>query len=86
MGFRFRKILKIAPGVKLNISKRGVSASLGKRGASFNIGGKGTRTTIGAPGTGISYSTYSRHKSGALKYWLFVLLVIVAAAYFYNLK
>lgn len=86
MGLRYRKILKIAPGLKLNISKSGISASLGKKGASINLGRKGTRTTIGAPGTGLSYSTYSKHKSGSLKYVLFILLVIIVAAYITNSK
>lgn len=56
MGFRFRKIIKIAPGVKLNISKSGVSTSLGGRGATLNLGAKGVRGTLGLPGTGLSYS------------------------------
>ena len=57
MGFRFRKSVKVLPGVKLNISKSGISTSVGRRGASVNFSKQGTRTTIGIPGTGISYST-----------------------------
>ena len=56
MGFRFRKRIKIAPGISLNLSKSGISASLGKPGATVNIGPKGERVTVGIPGTGISYS------------------------------
>ena len=60
MGFNFRKSLKIAPGVRLNITKKGVSSvSLGGKGARVNLGKKGTRTTVGLPGTGLSYSSYS---------------------------
>lgn len=55
MGFRFRKIIKIAPGIRLNLSKSGVSASFGKQGASVNVGAKGTYVNIGAPGTGLSF-------------------------------
>ncbi|MBW3634473.1 MAG: DUF4236 domain-containing protein [Chloroflexi bacterium] len=33
MGFRARKSFKIAPGVRLNVSKSGVGASVGTRGA-----------------------------------------------------
>lgn len=63
MGFRFRKSLKIAPGVKLNIGKKGItSVSIGKRGASVNINKKGTRSNIGIPGTGISHTSYTPHK------------------------
>ncbi len=62
MGFRFRKSIKIAPGIKLNIGKKGISSvSIGKRGASVNISGKGTRSTIGIPGSGLSYSSYTPH-------------------------
>jgi hypothetical protein len=56
MGFRFRKRIRILPGISLNLSKSGVSASIGKPGATLNIGAKGTRATVGLPGTGISYS------------------------------
>jgi hypothetical protein len=58
MGIRFRKRLKIAPGVHLNLSlKRGVSASFGPKGATHNVGLDGRRkTTVGIPGSGLSYS------------------------------
>ena len=56
MGWRFRKTIKLAPGIKLNVGKKGItSATLGKRGASINIGSKGAYTNIGIPGTGLSY-------------------------------
>jgi len=57
MGFSFRKRIKIAPGLHLNVGKRGVSASVGGRGATVNVGRKGAKATVGIPGTGISYST-----------------------------
>jgi tetratricopeptide (TPR) repeat protein len=57
MGIRFRKSIKIAPGLRINLSKSGPSLSVGRPGATFNVGPKGTRTTVGAPGTGISYTT-----------------------------
>ncbi len=56
MGFRFRKSIKIAPGLRLNVSKRGTSVSIGRRGATTNISKRGVRQTFGIPGTGISYS------------------------------
>lgn len=63
MGFNFRKSFKIAPGVRLNVSKKGISSvSLGTKGAKVNIGKKGTRTTLSAPGTGLSYSKYSAYE------------------------
>ena len=57
MGFRLRKSVKIAPGVKINLSKSGGSLSLGGRGATVNIGSRGVRSTYSIPGTGISYVT-----------------------------
>ena len=56
MGFRFRKTIKLFPGVKLNFSKSGVSTSIGGPGATINISKRGTRGTVGIPGTGVSYS------------------------------
>lgn len=53
---RFRKSIRLAPGVRINLSRSGVSTTLGGRGASVNIGKRGTRATVGIPGTGISYS------------------------------
>ena len=45
MGFRFRKSIKIAPGVRINLTKKGLSSvSVGKRGATVNVGKKGTYT------------------------------------------
>ncbi|WOV83660.1 DUF4236 domain-containing protein [Sporosarcina jeotgali] len=56
MGFRFQKRIKIAPGVRVNISKGGISTSVGPRGASVTVGKRGVRANVGIPGTGISYS------------------------------
>lgn len=58
---RFQKRIKIAPGVKLNLSKSGVSTTVGARGASVNIGKNGAHVNTGIPGTGISH----RQKIGA---------------------
>ena len=58
MGWRFRKYIKIAPGVKLNISKSGISTTIGGKGASVNIGKDGAYLNTSIPGTGL----YNRHK------------------------
>lgn len=59
MGFKFRKSIKLLPGLKINLTHKGISsASIGKSGASLNIGKKGTRTSVGIPGTGLSYSKH----------------------------
>jgi hypothetical protein len=69
MGFRFRKRVKLLPGVTLNVSKTGVSTSIGRSGATVNIRKGRTKTTIGIPGTGLSYtdetSTPSKRLGGA---------------------
>ncbi len=60
MVLRFRRSVKIAPGVRLNMSKSGPSLSVGGRGATANFSKRGTRTTVGIPGTGLSYTSSSR--------------------------
>jgi Protein of unknown function (DUF4236)/Bacterial SH3 domain len=57
VGWRFRRTVKILPGVRLNISRSGISSTLGPNGASINLGKRGARTTVGIPGTGISHSS-----------------------------
>lgn len=67
MGFRFRKSVKNAPGVRLNIGKKSVGISAGVKGARVSVNSKGRVTkTVGLPGTGISYtdvSTVGKKKS-----------------------
>lgn len=55
MGFRFRKSIKIAPGVRVNFGKKGGSISVGGRGNSVNFGSRGVYSNVGIPGTGLSY-------------------------------
>lgn len=57
MGLNFRKSVKIAKGVKLNIGKKSASVSVGGKyaGASFNPK-SGARVRASIPGTGISYT------------------------------
>ncbi|MGE8359618.1 DUF4236 domain-containing protein [Pseudomonas sp.] len=56
MAFRIRKSFKIAPGLRINISKSGVSTSVGGRGLTANLSKRGTRITAGLPGSGFSAS------------------------------
>lgn len=53
MGWRFRKRIKILPGIHLNISKSGISTNVGVKGASVTFGPKGTYVNTGFPGTGL---------------------------------
>lgn len=52
-----RKSIRLAPGLRLNLSKSGVSLSLGWPGFTVNTGPRGTHLTLGLPGTGLSYRT-----------------------------
>lgn len=57
MGFRFRKSVKIAPGVKVNLGKKSVGVSVGGKHGGVSINSKtGARARVSAPGTGLSYS------------------------------
>lgn len=75
MPWRLRKSKKIAPGVRLNIGKRGTSLSFGRRGATINVGHKGIRSTLGIPGTGISYT--SKTGSGCLLLLLLPIFILL---------
>jgi predicted negative regulator of RcsB-dependent stress response len=57
VGFRVRRSIKVAPGVRLNVSAKSVGLSAGVRGARVSVNSKGRVTrTVGVPGTGISHS------------------------------
>jgi hypothetical protein len=60
MGIRFRRRVKLFPGVHLNFSLSGVSTTIGVPGLSLNFGRKGTYLNTGIPGTGL----YSRQTIG----------------------
>lgn len=56
MGLRFRKSIKILPGVKLNLGKKSAGVSIGTNGARYSVNSSGRKTsTVGIPGTGLSY-------------------------------
>ena len=56
MSYRFRKSVKLAPGVRMNVGKRGLGLSAGPRGASYTVNTSGRKTaSVGLPGTGLSY-------------------------------
>jgi hypothetical protein len=57
MGFRFRRSIRVLPGVRINVGKKGISTSIGGRGAHVTIGHGKVRSTVGLPGSGISYTT-----------------------------
>jgi hypothetical protein len=57
MGFRFRKRVRLLPGLYVNLSKSGASVSIGGHRITENISRRGVRTTLSIPGTGLSYTT-----------------------------
>ncbi|MDO8997663.1 MAG: DUF4236 domain-containing protein [Sediminibacterium sp.] len=60
MSIRFRKSIKLAPGIRMNLSGSGISFGFGPRGASISVGKRGTYLNTGIPGTGL----YSRQRIG----------------------
>jgi tetratricopeptide (TPR) repeat protein len=59
-GFRLRRSVRIAPGVRLSVTKTGFGLSAGVRGARYSVHSGGRRTrTLGIPGTGLSYISSS---------------------------
>jgi hypothetical protein len=86
MGLRFRRSVKLLPGVRLNFSGSGVTTTVGPRGARVTFGGKRTRVTTGLPGTGISYTTFlengqrvrAQRGAGA---WLVVLCLVALVGF-----
>lgn len=79
MPFRFRRRIRLAKGLTLNVGKRGISSvRVGRRGAGVSAGKRGTRATVGIPGTGASYS---RRAAGCLLPIAAVAGVVVVAAW-----
>lgn len=65
MGFKFRKSIKVAPGVKVNVTHKGIGLSAGVKGARISTGPSGSRITTSLPGTGISYEQRIGKKKGS---------------------
>lgn len=61
MPFRFRRSIRIVPGLRLNVGRHGVSASVGGREGHLTAGTGGVRATATLPGTGISYTVTPPH-------------------------
>jgi len=59
MGFRFQRRIRIASGIRLNLSKSGIGGSIGRTGLRLGIDAKRRRYfSVGLPGTGLSYRTF----------------------------
>jgi predicted metalloprotease len=93
MGLNFRKSVKIADGVKLNIGKKSAGVSVGGKyaGASFNTK-SGARVRASLPGTGLSYtkslnsigkkSSSSKKKSKSILSTVLTVLIVIIAVIF----
>jgi hypothetical protein len=77
MPLRFFRRVRLAPGLRVNLSKSGVSLSIGARGAWFTVGPRGPRGTVGGLGSGLFYTTTRRSAAlwiiGAIALGAFVL-------------
>ncbi|MFN3511871.1 MAG: DUF4236 domain-containing protein [Phenylobacterium sp.] len=83
MGFRMSRRIKIAPGVRVNLtaSKRGLTSglSVGPKGAKVSVNSRGQKaTTLSVPGTGISH--VSRSKATAPSAGSILLIVVAGLA------
>ncbi len=54
MSWRFRRSIKVIPGVRINLTTRGLSTTIGPRGATVSFGSQGIFANLGLPGTGLS--------------------------------
>jgi hypothetical protein len=64
---QFRKRVKLAKGMYLNLSQSGVSMSVGTKRARTTIGRKGVTESFEIPGTGLSYRKQHSWKAMAPK-------------------
>lgn len=90
MSLRFRRQLRIVPGLHLNLSKSGVSATVGVPGLRLTLG-KRPALNVGLPGSGISYRESlgsapptppaAQPGTSVHVHWLWVALVLVVAAW-----
>jgi hypothetical protein len=81
MGFRFQRRIRIAPGVRLNLSKSGIGASVGHTGLRLGMDAKRRKYfSLGLPGTGLSYRTFfgRRVTPETLKRVGFAVIVVAA--------
>jgi hypothetical protein len=79
--FRFRRSIKLFPGVRINLSKTGVSTSIGRPGATVNLRGDRIKTTVGIPGSGLSYTEQKRGPGAGTLLLLAIIILAVLAAF-----
>src|SRR5438874_12422139 len=68
MGFRVRRSMQIAPGVRFNVSKTGVGLGFGPRGLRYTVHTSGRRTFTARSGVpGVYYQSQHRSTRRATK-------------------
>jgi len=60
--WRFQRRRQLAPGVRLNVSKRGAGLTFGRRGASVSVGPRGLGAAVTLLGTGLTYVWRQKRK------------------------
>jgi len=84
MPLRYRRTVRLVPGLRLNFARQGASLSGGSRGFTRNFSRRGVRTTVSAPGTGVSFNWMSgsrrNRRRGSVVGGLALLVVAIAAA------
>ena len=85
MGWSFRKSIKIAPGIKLNLSKSGVGVSGGVKGLRLGVGPRGAQVTAGKGGVqyrkqiGMGAITGGAKSLGLIGFLVILVIVLLAA-------
>jgi hypothetical protein len=91
MGFRFQRRVRIAPGLRLNLSKSGMGIGVGRNGLRLGIDSKGRKYfSVGLPGTGLSYRKFFglRITSEVLKriFWIVAVLALLSALFILTIQ
>jgi hypothetical protein len=90
MSLRFRRSVKLFPGVRVNLGLHGAGLSVGPRGLHVGVNRRGMYTSAGIPGTGIyavhhirtdgEHPQVSGSGGGLLLVLFIVILMAIAAA------
>ena len=78
MPLRFHRSIRLARGLRVNLSKTGASLSVGRPGATVNLSRRGARGTVGLPGTGVSWSETLRPGRGGRRSPVVAFIVMAA--------
>ncbi len=64
MALRFRRSIRLAPGIRLNLGLHGAGLSVGPRGLHVGVNRRGMYTSAGIPGSGIYAIHHIRGSAG----------------------